>query len=148
MERGKNPYFSRDFSIVSSASGRNKQSTNEADFSISLFSFACFLLHSDRAALTSLLYISTTLGDHRNSALASQVIKFLPDIFSMLELHDNQELSKTARAVLTKVSTYNFPSESVAPLVREILKIIRESTDSWRARLDALPVLQVVYFQK
>jgi proteasome activator subunit 4 len=98
--------------------------------------------------MTALYWISTTLGDHRNSALASQVIPFLPDIFAMLELHDNKELSVEARRVLTRISTYPFPVHHVSSLIHEIIALIRQSKESWRLRLDALPVLQVVYFQK
>ncbi|PWN54156.1 hypothetical protein IE53DRAFT_24314 [Violaceomyces palustris] len=101
----------------------------------------------DRAAMTALLWISTTLGDHRNSAMAGQVIRFLPDIFTMLELHDNRELSVTARAVLTKISTYPFTSEYVEQMVSQLLNITRSATESWRTRLDSLPILQVFYFQ-
>ncbi|EST07615.1 Protein of unknown function DUF3437 [Kalmanozyma brasiliensis GHG001] len=101
----------------------------------------------DRAAMTALLWISTTMGDHRNSALAGEVIRYIPDIFAMLELHDNKELSILARAVLTKISTYPFTSEYAARLIDTLLQVTRSSTDSWRARLDSLPVLQVIYFQ-
>lgn len=101
----------------------------------------------DRAATTALLWISTTMGDHRNSALAGEVIKYIPDIFAMLELHDNKELSALARAVLTKISTYPFTSEYAARLIDTLLHVTRSSMDSWRARLDSLPVLQVIYFQ-
>ncbi|SPO23145.1 related to BLM10 - proteasome activator subunit [Ustilago trichophora] len=101
----------------------------------------------DRAAMTALLWISTTMGDHRNSALAGEVIKYIPDIFAMLELHDNKELSALARAVLTKISTYPFTSEYAGRLIDTLLHVTRSSVDSWRARLDSLPVLQVIYFQ-
>ncbi len=101
----------------------------------------------DRAATTALLWISTTMGDHRNSALAGEVIKYIPDIFAMLELHDNKELSALARAVLTKISTYPFTSEYAGRLIDTLLQVSRSSVDSWRARLDSLPVLQVIYFQ-
>ncbi|EPQ28803.1 uncharacterized protein PFL1_03606 [Pseudozyma flocculosa PF-1] len=101
----------------------------------------------DRAAMTALLWISTTLGDHRNSAMAGEVIRFLPYIFAMVEVHDNRELSDTARAVLTKISTYPHTADNVEALVHELLSVTRSSTDSWRARLDSLPVLQVVFFQ-
>ena len=102
----------------------------------------------DRAATTALLWISTTLGDHRNSAMAGQAIRFLPHIFAMLELHDNRELSALARAVLTKISTYSFTSEDASTLIHELLTVTRNASESWRTRLDTLPILQVVFFQK
>ncbi|UZJ50775.1 hypothetical protein CBS101457_000095 [Exobasidium rhododendri] len=101
----------------------------------------------DLVSMTSLLWISTTLGDHRNTVLSSKVIDYIPTIFESFELHDNAELSGIARAVLTKLSTYHFEQKDVARLVRTLLAVIENSKDSWRSRLDALPVLQVVYFQ-
>ncbi|KAJ1028660.1 hypothetical protein NDA16_001826 [Ustilago loliicola] len=101
----------------------------------------------DRAAMTALLWISITMGDHRNGAIAGEAIKYIPDIFAMLELHDNKELSALARAVLTKISTHPFTSEHAGKLIDTLLHVTRSSVDSWRARLDTLPVLQVIYFQ-
>ena len=101
----------------------------------------------DLVSMTSLLWISTTLGDHRNTLLAAEVIDYIPTVFESFELHDNTELSGIARAVLTKVSTYQFEQRDVGRLVRTLLGVIESSKESWRSRLDALPVLQVVYFQ-
>jgi len=101
----------------------------------------------DLVSMTSLLWISTTLGDHRNTLLSAKVIDFIPTVFESFELHDNAELSGIARAVLTKLSTYQFEQSEVGKLVKTLLGVIESSKDSWRSRLDALPVLQVVYFQ-
>lgn len=101
----------------------------------------------DLVSLTSLLWISTTMGDHRNTLLSSKVIDFIPTIFESFELHDNTELSAIARAVLTKLSTYQFEQNDVSRLIKTLLGVIENSKESWRSRLDALPVLQVVYFQ-
>lgn len=101
----------------------------------------------DNASLTALLWISATFGDHRRSEIASFAIDFLPSVFEMLELKDNVELSKLARAALTKISTYHYgPGPLPAKLVQTLLKIMSESQE-WRVRLDALPILQVAYFQ-
>jgi proteasome activator subunit 4 len=101
----------------------------------------------DLVSMTALLWISTTMGDHRNTLLSSKVIDFIPTIFESFELHDNTELSAIARAVLTKLSVYQFEQKDVKRLVKTLLGVIENSKDSWRSRLDALPVLQVVYFQ-
>ncbi|KAK0534618.1 Proteasome activator BLM10 [Tilletia horrida] len=101
----------------------------------------------DRASLTTLKWVSTTLIDHRNSAIAGQAIKFLPEIFSMLELLDNPELSATAKLVLNQIAVYPFTADLIASLVRKLLEVIRSSHGSWRIRLDVLPILQIVYFR-
>ncbi|KAE8212365.1 hypothetical protein CF327_g3970 [Tilletia walkeri] len=101
----------------------------------------------DRASLAALHWISTTLIDHRNSAIAGQTIQFLPEIFSMLELLDNTELSTAAKRVLNQIAVYPFTADLVGPLVRKLLDVIRTNSGSWRIRLDVLPVLQITYFR-
>lgn len=101
----------------------------------------------DNASLTALLWISTTLGDHRRSTMADFAVGFLPSIFEMLELKDNAELSKLARAALTQISTHHYgPGPLPSKLTKTLLSIMSHSTE-WRMRLDALPILQVAYFQ-
>lgn len=102
----------------------------------------------DCISMTSLLWISTTLGDHRHSKMEFHAIEFLPHIFQMLELKDNPELSNLARAALTKICTHHFgPGDLPGKLVKQLLTLLNESKESWRVRLDALPILQVAYFQ-
>lgn len=102
----------------------------------------------DSAAMTALLWISTTLGDHRRSDIGFFAIEFLPSIFEMLELKDDVQLSNLARAALTRISTYHYgPGPLPAKLVQTLLSVMEQSKDSWRIRLDALPILQVAYFQ-
>lgn len=102
----------------------------------------------DCAAMSTLLWISTTLRDHRRSRMASLAIDFLPFILDMLELKDNQELSRMARQALTTITTLHYgPGGLSAQLIRQLLTILEQSTESWRVRLDALSILQVAYFQ-
>jgi len=101
----------------------------------------------DRASLTTLRWIQTTLVDHRNSAIAGQTIKFLPEIFSMVELLDNAELSSEAKRALKAIAVYPFTADLISPLIRKLVDLIRSSHDSWRIRLDVLPILQIVYFR-
>ncbi|KAK0553638.1 Proteasome activator BLM10 [Tilletia horrida] len=101
----------------------------------------------DRASLTTLNWISTTLIDHRNSAIAGQTIRFLPEIFSMMEIFDNTELSATAKKTLNEIAVYPFTADLIEPLIRKLLEVIRSSHESWRMRLDVLPILQIAYFR-
>lgn len=102
----------------------------------------------DRAAMTGAFWISMSLDDHRLGPMASEVIPLLPDLFAMYQLRDNPELSAIAKAVLIKVVSHPFSAAQARPLVLQLLSIVEDATDSWHARLDALPLLQIVYFQK
>ncbi|WFD01127.1 Proteasome activator BLM10 [Malassezia yamatoensis] len=101
----------------------------------------------DRTAMTSTVWISMNLDDHRLGPIGTEVVTLLPDVFSMGQLRDNSELVRTAKAVLIKMASYPLSITQVAPFLRELLAMIRNATESWHARLDALPLLQVVYFQ-
>ncbi|WFD08563.1 Proteasome activator BLM10 [Malassezia vespertilionis] len=100
----------------------------------------------DRAATTSAFWIAMSLDDHRLSPMIDEVIAFLPDLFAMYQLRDNPELSAIANAVLVKVVSFPFTFSQAQPLMRQFLHMIRGS-ESWHARLDALPLLQIAYFQ-
>jgi proteasome activator subunit 4 len=69
------------------------------------------------------------------------VSKLLPQLFEMQELHDNQELSGTATNVLANISMLEYPQHLVKPLMKSLVDILTTS-ESWRTRLDVLPVLQ------
>ncbi|PWN28316.1 hypothetical protein BDZ90DRAFT_250757 [Jaminaea rosea] len=102
----------------------------------------------DCAAMTTLFWMSMALADHRRSSMGSYAIDFLPMIFEMLELKDNTDLSRLARAALTKISTHHYgPGPLSGKLVRTLLNVITQSRDSWKVRLDGLTVLQVAFFQ-
>ncbi|WFD45093.1 Proteasome activator BLM10 [Malassezia psittaci] len=101
----------------------------------------------DRMAMTSAVWISMSLDDYRLGSIGTEVVTLLPDVFAMGQLRDNSELVLNAKSVLIKIASYPLSITQVAPLLRELLAIIRNATESWHARLDALPLLQVVYFQ-
>lgn len=103
----------------------------------------------DLLALTTLCWIAETLGDHRRTAMTTCVIDFIPTIFQCCNLQDNADLSGRARSVLiATVSTIaHYDIELVKKLIRKVLQVIEESNESWRARLDALPVLQILFWQ-
>lgn len=101
----------------------------------------------DRAASTGALWVSLSLDDHRLGPMTTHVLALLPDLFEAFQLRDNEELSETAHDVLVQIASHPFGAAHAGALVRALLAIVREST-SWHSRLDALPLLQVAYFQK
>lgn len=102
----------------------------------------------DRAAATGARWVALSLDDHRLGPMGTAVVALVPDLFAMYQLRDNAELAAAARAVLVQVVSYPFSAAQVPPLVRALLALVRDAHDSWHARLDALPLLQIVYFQK
>ena len=102
----------------------------------------------DRAALTCCTWLVLSLEDHRVGPACAQAIRLLPHLFAMYELRDDAELSAQARSALVQVASYPYDGAHASELLYALLGIVRGATASWRARLDVLPFLQIVYFQK
>lgn len=101
----------------------------------------------DLAASTMALWVCLNLDDHRLGPMSTYVLELVPDLFDAFQLRDNEELSSTAHDVLVQVASFPFSEVQVPALVDCLLRIAR-SSNSWHSRLDALPFLQIVYFQK
>lgn len=101
----------------------------------------------DRMAMAVALWISMSLDDHRVGPMSELAISFLPDLFHMHELRDNSDLSSLARKVLVKVVSYEHSAKNANALIRRLLTIAHESSNSWRTRLDVFPFLQIAYFE-
>ncbi|WFD34224.1 Proteasome activator BLM10 [Malassezia cuniculi] len=101
----------------------------------------------DRTAMATCLWISMSLDDHRAGPVSELAISFLPDLFNMLELRDNAEISALARSVLVKIVSYEHGAENANALLVSLLSITSGSENSWRVRLDVLPFLQIAYFE-
>jgi proteasome activator subunit 4 len=103
----------------------------------------------DLLASTELTLLAEMLRDHRRNAMSLCAIDFIPTIFECCNLNDNVELTTRARNVLVGAvsTTAYFDVANVERITKKVLEVIEQSQDSWRARLDALPVLQIVYFQ-
>ena len=95
----------------------------------------------DRASLTVLTWIWASANDHRISAVYPFVRQLIPELFSMQELNDNEELRSTARSVLASLAGLPYPAPLVRPIFSTFITLLRTSS-SWRVRLDVLPVLQ------
>lgn len=67
--------------------------------------------------------------------------RLLPELFKMQELVDHQELSDLAKTVLMATSSVVYPLHLVRPTLDALMGLLRTS-ESWRIRLDVLPVLQ------
>ena len=102
----------------------------------------------DRTAMAAALWITQSLEDHRAGPVSELAITFLPDLFAMYELRDNEELEELVHDVLINVVSYEHSAENANALVGALLGIIRAAHAAWRVRLEVLPFLQIAYFQK
>lgn len=100
----------------------------------------------DVIASTGALWVCLCLDDHRLGPMSTYVLSLVPDLFEAFQLRDNEELSETAHDVLVQVASHPFSVAQVPVLLEALLDILRRS-ESWHSRLDALPLLQIVYFQ-
>ena len=100
----------------------------------------------DVIASTGALWVCLCLDDHRLGPMSTYVLSLVPDLFEAFQLRDNEELSETAHDVLVQVASHPFSVAQVPVLLEALLHILRRS-ESWHSRLDALPLLQIVYFQ-
>lgn len=100
----------------------------------------------DVGASTGALWVCLCLDDHRLGPMSTYVLSLVPDLFDAFQLRDNEELSETAHDVLVQVASHPFSPAQLPALLEALLHILRCS-ESWHSRLDALPLLQIVYFQ-
>lgn len=100
----------------------------------------------DRAASTGALWVCLSLDDHRVGPMAAHVLTLVPDLLAAFQLRDNEELAETAHDVLVQLVSYPLSAAQVPRLLDALLEVLRHSP-SWHARLDTLPLLQMVYFQ-
>lgn len=95
----------------------------------------------DKSATTILTWLWSSLNDFRITTVFPFTMKLLPELFKMQELADNPELTQLAKSVLVAISSLIYPPHLVAPTLQTLMDLLRTS-DSWRVRLDVLPVLQ------
>jgi len=100
----------------------------------------------DRAASTGALWVCLSLDDHRVGPMATHVLALVPDLLAAFQLRDNEELAETAHDVLVQLVSYPLSAAQVPALLDALLEVLRHSP-SWHARLDTLPLLQIVYVQ-
>lgn len=100
----------------------------------------------DHLANTTLLWISEQGLTVVNRGVEDAIIDFVPDLFEMSEIHDNDLIVAGAKAMLAFVNTANHSQERAEHLITVILDAVQSSSGSWRLRQYALASLQVIYF--
>ncbi|EIE84146.1 hypothetical protein RO3G_08856 [Rhizopus delemar RA 99-880] len=98
------------------------------------------------ASKTILCWLHETLIHWRLSGTLPYIIPFLPKLFVMQEMNDDQDLQVMATRVLNLVAQLSYPPSMLPDLIDQFLTILTTST-SWHIRIRVLPVLQVFFFK-
>ena len=99
----------------------------------------------DKASLTILTWIWTSVSDHRISTAFPFITTLLPEFFRMQEVLDNDELRSMAMRVVIASACLPLPRDMAGGLCRQFIELLRTSP-SWRVRLEVLLPLQIFYF--
>ncbi|KAG1826229.1 uncharacterized protein BJ212DRAFT_1444172 [Suillus subaureus] len=91
------------------------------------------------------LYLSV----HSTDAISAfdYILPLMPELFRFTEVHDNEELVRHANVLLVCMCGVAPPRSMIGPLLSAIFSAIQTSP-SWKVRLRALPILQVLYFRQ
>ncbi|KAG0174459.1 hypothetical protein DFQ30_004302 [Apophysomyces sp. BC1015] len=98
------------------------------------------------ASKTVLAWLHEALTHWRVAGTLPFVIPFVPKLFSMQEMKDDQDLQRAATRVLNLVVRISYPPSIVPVLVDQFVSILTKST-SWHIRVRALPILQIFFFK-
>ncbi|CEJ03873.1 hypothetical protein RMCBS344292_17848 [Rhizopus microsporus] len=98
------------------------------------------------ASKTVLCWLHEALTHWRLAGTLPYVIPFLPKLFIMQEMNDDQDLQVMATRVLNLIAQMSYPPSMLPTLIDQFLTILTTST-SWHIRIRVLPVLQVFFFK-
>ncbi|KAG1755021.1 uncharacterized protein EDB91DRAFT_1096855 [Suillus paluster] len=86
---------------------------------------------------------------HSTDAISAfdYILPLMPELFRFTEVHDNEELARRANVLLVRMCGVVPPQSMIGPLLSTIFSAIQKSP-SWKVRLKALPILQVLYFRQ
>lgn len=89
------------------------------------------------------------LSVHGTDAISAfdYILPLMPELFRFTEVHDNEELVRHANVLLVRMCGVAPPRSMIGPLLSAIFSAIQTSP-SWKVRLKALPILQVLYFRQ
>ncbi|KAI9254007.1 hypothetical protein BY458DRAFT_521472 [Sporodiniella umbellata] len=95
---------------------------------------------------TVLCWLHEALVHWRLPGILPYVPSFLPKIFVMQEMNDDQDLQVMATRVLNLIAQLSYPPNMLPGLIDQFLSILTKST-SWHIRIRVLPILQVFFFK-
>ncbi|KAL5535214.1 BLM3_1 [Sanghuangporus sanghuang] len=101
----------------------------------------------DRVGVTVCKWLYQTIHDIHASAAFDYILPLMPELFRFSEVNDNDDLSRRANNLLVRMCGVVPPRQLIDPLIDTIFDAIKTS-QSWRVRLKALPLLQIFYFRQ
>lgn len=101
----------------------------------------------DRVGITVCRWLHQSLHDTEAMSTFDYILPLLPELFCFTEVNDNEELARRANVLLVRMCGVTPPRSLISPLLNAIFVAIQKSP-SWKVRLKALPILQVIYFRQ
>ncbi|KAI9033800.1 hypothetical protein CLU79DRAFT_851017 [Phycomyces nitens] len=98
------------------------------------------------ASKTVLCWLHEAVKHWRVAGTLPYVLPFMPRLFKMQEMNDDQDLQQMATRVLHLMAQLSYPPSMVPQLIQEFIDILKTSS-SWHIRIRALPVLQIFFFK-
>ncbi|KAL4069445.1 hypothetical protein J3A83DRAFT_4095440 [Scleroderma citrinum] len=101
----------------------------------------------DRVGITVCRWLYQSLHDTEAMSTFDYILPLLPEIFRFTEVSDSEDLTHRANVLLVRMCGVTPPRSLIPPLLDAIFAAIQKSP-SWKVRLNALPILQVLYFRQ
>ncbi|KXN83586.1 Proteasome activator complex subunit 4 [Leucoagaricus sp. SymC.cos] len=99
----------------------------------------------DRVGTTVCKWLYQSLHDLHAISAFDYILPLMSEIFRFTELNDNDDLASRASRLLVRMCGVTPPVPLVSPLLDAIFHTIQNSP-SWKVRLKALPLVQVVFY--
>ncbi|KAI8099232.1 uncharacterized protein BX664DRAFT_272366 [Halteromyces radiatus] len=102
--------------------------------------------HYTTTSKTILCWSAEALTHWQMAGTLAYIPSFLPRVFQMQEVNNDQNLQQMATQVVTLMAQMTYPPQMIPGLVDQLINTLITST-SWHIRIRTLPVLQVFFFK-
>ncbi|KAH7914507.1 hypothetical protein BJ138DRAFT_1143879 [Hygrophoropsis aurantiaca] len=101
----------------------------------------------DRVGIAVCRWLFSMIHDTQAMSAFDYILPLMPELFRFTEVSDNEELTRRAGTLLVRMCGVTPPRSLISPLLESTFTAIQKST-SWKVRLKALPILQILYFRQ
>ncbi|KAH7923993.1 hypothetical protein BV22DRAFT_1196262 [Leucogyrophana mollusca] len=101
----------------------------------------------DRVGIAVCRWLFSMIHDTQAMGAFDYILPLLPELFRFTEVSDNEELARRANTLLVRMCGVTPPRSLIGSLLEATFTAIQKSS-SWKVRLKALPILQVLYFRQ
>ncbi|KAI7863239.1 hypothetical protein BDF14DRAFT_1734412 [Spinellus fusiger] len=102
--------------------------------------------HYVNASKTVLCWLYEALKQWRVAGTLPCLLSFLPRLFYMQEVNDDQDLQHMTTSVLHRIVQVSYPLSMVLPIIDQFMVILKTSPN-WHSKVRALPALQIFFFK-